>query len=117
MTPGQLREAELMDQPTHLRWLNSLRTATSALESRPRMELWNAGPLAGPSGTVAIDHPPFSIGAVILASIQQLDGMLALTAAPCASFAKLTDGRVLVTYQFLPVSGKFQLALLLVEAS
>jgi hypothetical protein len=116
VTPGPIRDAETQDASTLARWLNSMRTASTGLDSRPRVKLWNAGPLVGPSGTVAIDHPPFSVGAVVLASVQQLDGMLTLTAAPCASFQRLTDGRVLVTYQFLPASGKFQLSFLLVEA-
>ena len=116
MTPGPLREPELLDTPTHLRWLNTLRTAVVAVESRGRTKLWTAGPLAGPSGTVAVDNPPFTVGAVILASVQRLDGTLALAAAPCASFVRLTDGRVLITYQFLPSSGKYQLAFQLVEA-
>jgi hypothetical protein len=107
----------LADDAFHLRWLNAVRTATNDVERRPRVRLWDAGPLAGPSGTVSIDAPPFRVGAVILASVQCLDGAIVLTAAPCASFERLTDGRVKVTYQFLPASGKFQLTLMLVESS
>jgi|GEM_PF-4690255 hypothetical protein len=117
MTPGPLREQELADPPQALRWLNTLRGTSLALEQRPRSYLWTAGPVLGPSGTLALDRPPFRVGAVILASVQQLDGALTLTAAPCASFAMLTDGRCLITYQFLPAAGKFKLVFLLVEAA
>jgi len=124
MTPGPLRAEEMADAAQALRWHNALRTATAELERRPRMMLWSAGPLASPptnqTGTVAIDHPPFKIGAVVLASVQALDGNLSgMFLAPFSSFQRLTDGRVLVAYSFgnYPVSAtKFQLSFLLIEA-
>lgn len=116
MTPGPLRDTELADAPQHLRWLNSLRGATGAVESRARVALWTTGPLQGPSGTVALDSTPFRVGAVLMASVQSLGTVVPLTVAPVASFQRLTDGRTLVTYQFLP-AGRFQLVLMLVESS
>lgn len=120
MTPGPLRAAELADPEQSLRWNNALRTATADVERRPRMMLWSAGPLEAPSttGTIAIDHPPFKVGAVILASVQALDGDLSgMTSAPFSSFRRLTDGRVLVSYSFVASSAtKFQLSFLLIEA-
>lgn len=125
MTPGPLRAAELADPEQSLRWHNAIRVATVDLERRPKMMLWSAGPLAAPAtntvDSFAIDHPPFKVGAVILASVQALDGDLAglLPFAPFSYFRRLTDGRVLVSYAFgnYPVSAtKFQLSFLLIEA-
>jgi hypothetical protein len=125
MTPGPLRAEEMSDPAQSLRWHNALRTATVDLERRPRMMLWSAGPLAAPpankTGTVAIDHPPFKVGAVVLASVQALDGTLdgMMPLAPFSFFRRLTDGRVMVSYSFgnYPVSAtKFQLSFLLIEA-
>lgn len=122
MTPGPLRADEMTDPVQSLRWHNALRTATVELERRPRMMLWSAGPFAVSSasqtGTIAIDHPPFKVGAVILASVQTLQGDLG-GCTPFASFARLTDGRVMVSYSLGNMSAsdaKFQLAFLLIEA-
>lgn len=122
MTPGPLRAKEMADPDQALRWHNAIRTATAELERRPKMMLWSAGPFAvsaaGQVGTFAIDHPPFKVGAVILASIQELQGDIGAY-APFASFARQTDGRVLVTYSLgnlYSSDAKFQLTLLLIEA-
>lgn len=122
MTPGPLRAAELADPAQSLRWHNALRVAMVDLERRPKMALWSAGPLSELVGSIAIDHPPFKVGAVILASLQVLTGDLPAIYAPLVMFRRLTDGRVMVTYSVSLVDigstfdGKFQLSFLLIEA-
>lgn len=120
MTPGPLREAELADPAQLLRWLNSLRDAVRDLERRPRILLWSAGPIdisVAVGGTISLDAPPWTVGAVVLASVVRLDGASASAGAPWSRFKRLTDGRILVTYSIPGGTGKVQLTFLLVEAT
>ena len=122
MTPGPLREQELNDPAQLLRWLNSLRDAVRDLERRPRAALWNAGPIDGSGGgnigSIYLDTPPWTVGAVVLSSVARLDGSLSLGGGPYATFRKLTDGRIKITYVLPGVTtGKYLLTFMLVEAA
>jgi hypothetical protein len=115
-TPAQLRDDEVRDSAVLAKWLAQLVAFLRAsFADRPRMTTLTVGPVTGASGSVTLMAPPFRVAGVALMSVQQLDGALSLSVAPCASFVRQQDGRVVVSWQFLPATGKFQLVLLLVE--